>query len=92
MVELLQRSMTKYICNCINETRAKCHNLFGSALMENTRLIFQTSQNGRRDVNLESFMKDTDKILHAYLNDHFRKQRYVLLCFYFVFATIVGYF
>ena len=30
-------------------------------------------QNVRRDVDLESFMKGTDKILHVYLNIHFQE-------------------
>ena len=30
-------------------------------------------QDVRRDVNLESFMKDTDTILHVYLNNHFHE-------------------
>ena len=30
-------------------------------------------QNIRREVTLESFMKDTDQILHVYLNNHFQE-------------------
>ena len=30
-------------------------------------------QKVRRDVNLESFMKYTDQLLHVYLNNHFQE-------------------
>ena len=49
-------------------------------------------QHVRRDVNLEAFMKDTDQILHVYLNNH--SQETTLCCSMFLccfFALIVGY-
>ena len=47
-------------------------------------------QKVRRDANLESFIKD--QILHVFLIIIFKKQRYVVPCFYVVFALIAGYF
>ena len=44
-------------------------------------------QNVRRDVNLVSLMKDTDQILHVYLNNHF--QETTLCCSMFLCCDIL---